>query len=53
MMEKEKEDRPAKVITVDRETINEEWYCGYCKRPVKQKWERCPKCGKLLLWKGR
>ena len=52
-MEKEKIDRPAKVITVDRETINEEWYCGYYKRQVKQKWERCPKCGKTLLWKGR
>lgn len=53
-MKTPEEDRtPARVITVDRDTIDEVWYCGNCRKLLKLKWQQCPKCGKSLLWEGR
>lgn len=42
----------AKVFFVDRGNVErEKRLCGFCGKELKEKPEKCPKCGCVLLWK--
>ena len=43
-------DEVSTVMFIDTGTEREVIFCQKCKAKVRRKEERCPKCGRVLLW---